>query len=77
MSERRPRLNKKLNSNDRKAMVRIMTVLLRNCIAVLQASNFNCTRGEQEEGQIRKRYKSLFSKGLSRKRNCTQRKFAL
>ena len=57
MSERRPRLNKKLNSNDRKAMLRIKTVLPRNCIAVLQASNFNAfekarERPHQEDLQV-------------------------
>ena len=59
MSERRPRLNKKLNSNDRKAMVRIKTVLPRNCIAVLQALKTSMLSRKQEKGHIRKTCKYL------------------
>jgi len=77
MSERRPRLSKKLNSNDRNAMVRIMTVLLRNCIAVppkldqlqLAESKRKTTFGRGASG--------LFSEGISRKGDNNLRKFVL
>jgi hypothetical protein len=39
MRERRPRLNKKLNSNDKNATVRIMTVLPKISIAIPPSLN--------------------------------------
>ena len=59
MSDRRPRPNKKLNSNDRKAMVTIMSVLLRNCMAIPLSLELQYFGREQEEGHIGKGCKSL------------------
>ena len=77
MSERRPRLNKKLNSNDRKAMLRIKTVLPRNCIAVLQALKLNTfgrarERPHQEDLQV-----AYFMKDYQEQGGRKLRKFAL
>ena len=60
MSERRPRVSKKLNLNDRAAMARMMIVLLRNCTAgPPRIETFSCICREQEEGHFRNRCKCL------------------
>ena len=73
MSERRPRLNKKLNSNDRKAMVRIMSVLLRNCIAVPPSLELQLHLAESKRKAISGKAAStlIFMKDTERRRNAT------
>ena len=58
MSERRPRVSKKLNLNDRAAMARMMIVLLRNCTAGPPRIETFSWR-EHEEGHFRNRCKCL------------------
>jgi hypothetical protein len=65
MRERSPRLSRKLNSNDRKAMLRIIKVLPRNCMAALQILKLHLPSREQVKGHITTACKWLFHKGLS------------
>ena len=78
MSERRPRLNKKLNSKDKNATVRIMAVLLRISIAVPPKSRsnyiWNKSKRKATFGMVASR---VFSKGREKVRKTNSRKFGL
>jgi hypothetical protein len=78
MRDRRPRLNKKLNSKDRNATVRIKIALPRTCICRPSKSWSTCNWREARGQPYLKRVQLAYvSEEYQEKGECELRKFVL